>query len=73
YFKQAQYGMFGRMALILLLLQDEDFVLNERDTFVSEHHCKNARCITQSEDYLPRRSYEKLGMQMCDFCDKRMD
>ena len=73
YFKQAQYGMFGRMALILLLLQDEDFVLNERDTFVSEHHCKNTRCITQSEDYLPRRSYEKLGMQMCDFCDKRMD
>ena len=73
YFKQAQYGMFGRMALILLLLQDEDFVLNERDTFISEHHCKNTRCITQSEDYLPRRSYEKLGMQMCDFCDKRMD
>ena len=73
YFKQAQYGMFGRMALILLLLQDEDFVLNARDTFISEHHCKNKKCITQSEAYLPRLSYEKLGMQMCDFCDKRID
>ena len=73
YFKQAQYGMFGRMALILLLLQDEDFMLSERETFISEHRCKNPKCITQSETYLPNLSYEKLGMQMCDFCDKRID
>ena len=73
YFKQAQYGMFGRMALILLLLQDEDFLLSERETTVSEHRCKNPKCITQSETYLPNLSYEKLGMQMCDFCDKRTD
>lgn len=73
YFKQAQYGMFGRMALILLLLQDEDFVLKERDTFISEHHCNNHKCIAQSEKYLPQRSYKKMNMHMCDFCDKRMD
>ena len=73
YFKQAQYGMYGRMALILLLLQDEDFILSERETAVSEHRCRNPKCITQSEDYLPNLSYEKLGMQMCDFCDKRIN
>ena len=73
YFKQAQYGMYGRMALILLLLQDEDFILSERETTVSEHRCRNPKCITQSEDYLPNLSYEKLGMQMCDFCDKRIN
>ena len=73
YFKQAQYGMYGRMALILLLLQDEDFILRERETTVSEHRCKNPKCITQSEDYLPNLSYEKLGMQMCGFCDKRIN
>lgn len=73
YFKQAQYGMFGRMALILLLLQDEDFMLSERETFISEHRCSNPKCITQPEFYLPNRAYEKLGMQMCDFCDKRID
>lgn len=73
YFKQAQYGMYGRMALILLLLQDEDFVLNARETELSPRRCGNPKCITQSEAYLPNLSYKKLGMQMCDFCDKRID
>ena len=73
YFKQAQYGMYGRMALILLLLQDEDFVLKARDKEISEHRCKNPKCVTQIETYLPNYCYEKLGMQMCDYCDKRID
>ena len=73
YFKQAQYGMFGRMALILLLLQDEDFMIKERETELSERCCDNPKCITQSEPYLPHLSYRKLGMQMCGFCDKRIN
>lgn len=73
YFKQAQYGMFGRMALILLLLQDEDFVIESRDFEISPNRCSNPKCVTQSEAYLPNLSYRKLGMQMCDFCDKRID
>lgn len=73
YFKQAQYGMYGRMALILLLLQDEDFTISHRDTFSTEHKCNNPKCITQQETYLPHLAYEKKGMVMCDFCDKRMD
>lgn len=73
YFKQAQYGMFGRMALILMLLQDEDFLIQTRAVTESVHRCNNPKCITQTEPYLPAYSYEKLGMQMCDFCDKRID
>lgn len=73
YFKQAQYGMFGRMALILMLLQDDEFTISERTTIISEHKCNNSKCITQSEPYLPKLSYEKKGMIMCDFCDKRID
>lgn len=73
YFKQAQYGMFGRMALILLLLQDDDFLIPSRETELSDAKCRNPKCITQHEAYLPRRSYKKLGMQMCDYCDKRID
>ena len=73
YFKQAQYGMFGRMALILLLLQDEDFVIESRDADISAHRCNNPKCITQTELYLPNLSYRKLGMEMCEFCDKRID
>ena len=73
YFKQAQYGMYGRMALILMLLQDEDFLIESRDHEISPDRCKNPKCVTQSEAYLPNLSYKKLGMQMCDFCDKRID
>ena len=60
YFKQAQYGMYGRMALILLLLQDDEFFVENRPFVVSNHHCNNPRCITQQEPYLPNLSYEKL-------------
>ena len=73
YFKQAQYGMYGRMALIMLMLQDEDFTIATRDNQISEHKSKNPKCVIQSEEYLPRLSYEKLGMEMCEFCDKRLD
>lgn len=73
YFKQAQYGMFGRMALILMLLQDEDFLIESRDFETCPNRCKNPKCVTQSEAYLPNLSYRKLGMQMCGFCDKRID
>lgn len=73
YFKQAQYGMYGRMALILLLLQDEDFTISTRTTFIADQKCSNPKCITQLETYLPHLAYEKKGMIMCDFCDKRMD
>lgn len=73
YFKQAQYGMYGRMALILLLLQDEDFTISTRETLTTEHKCNNPKCITQQEGYLPHLAYEKKGMIMCDYCDKRVD
>ncbi|MEE1219189.1 MAG: aspartate carbamoyltransferase [Ruminococcus sp.] len=73
YFKQAQYGMYGRMALILLLLQEEDFLLEERETYVSQHHCTNPNCITQQENYLPNLAYDKMDMVMCGYCDKRID
>lgn len=73
YFKQAQYGMYGRMALILLLLQDDEFFVENRPFVVSNHHCSNPKCITQQEPYLPNLSYEKLGMVMCGYCDKRID
>ena len=73
YFKQAQYGMYGRMALILLLLQDDEFFVENRPFVVSNHHCNNPKCITRQEPYLPNLSYEKLGMVMCGYCDKRID
>lgn len=73
YFKQAQYGMYGRMALIYLLLQDENFKIKTSEANVCKHRCNNPKCITQQEEYLPNMGYEKKGMLMCSFCDKRID
>lgn len=73
YFKQAQYGMYGRMALILLLLQEDEFSLAKRETQITKLKCCNKKCITNQEDYLPHLCYNKLNMVMCDFCDKRID
>ena len=45
----------------------------DREISVIDKRCTNPRCITAREEYLPNRSYLKLGMQMCDYCDKRID
>lgn len=73
YFKQAQYGMYSRMALILMLLQDEDFIIENRKNKIGVHKCNNPKCITQQETYLPKLCYDKRDMVMCEFCDKRID
>lgn len=73
YFKQAQYGMYGRMALILMLLQDDEFEPLEKKTYVTEMRCNNPKCITAHEEYLPNLCYDKKDMVMCDYCDKRID
>lgn len=73
YFKQAVYGMYGRMALIVLLLRQEDsfsFELKHNDC-EQVHKCVNEKCITNTdiESYLPICNYEKDGHIYCDYCD----
>ena len=73
YFKQAEYGMFGRMALIVLLLRAEgSFVFNTPDPVVIEsRRCSNPKCITNDPQqyYLPRNFYLNDGKTCCDYCD----
>ncbi|MGN0686741.1 MAG: aspartate carbamoyltransferase [Oscillospiraceae bacterium] len=72
YFKQANYGMYVRMALILSTLNNElrpNPLLSgivHRDI-----HCCNPKCVTSTELYLPR-SYKKYGdILICEYCDER--
>ena len=65
--------MYGRMALILMLLQDDEFEPLKKKTYVSELRCNNPKCITAHEEYLPNLCYDKKDMVMCDYCDKRID
>lgn len=74
YFKQAVYGMYGRMALIMLLLEDKDYFFHSNDKkFISDVKCKNPRCIVNQEAYLPKKYYLKDNHKICDYCDNEIE
>ncbi len=70
YFKQAVYGVYARMALIMTLLE-----MKPKGSLISHNHsstiCKNPKCITNHEVYL-EKSYKQSGdLIVCDYCDDR--
>lgn len=73
YFKQANYGMYVRMALILTTLDGElkaNSLLSGREH--KEVRCRNPKCVTQTELYLPR-SFRRYGdILICEYCDERI-
>lgn len=73
YFKQANYGMYVRMALILTML-NYNYKTAPLLTGEKKHNitCTNPKCITQIEKYLPH-SFRKVGdMLECEYCDERI-
>ena len=72
YFKQAQYGVYTRMALILNLLEDDSFGASLfHGTPHSGEPCSNPNCITNVEPYL-KKSYTETGdMLMCEYCEHK--
>lgn len=73
YFKQANYGMYVRMALILSIL---DYKLESgpalKGQVVKDVCCTNPKCITQFEKYLPH-SFRRVGdILECEYCDERV-
>lgn len=76
YFKQAEYGMFIRMALIIKMLESN----REQPKFIQSENitkrCPNPRCITNSEKYLPSLFYTVTGTRKthnCTYCDFRAE
>ncbi len=65
YFRQAEYGMYVRMALCLFLMGKSDD--KSYDMPVSDVCCNNPRCITAHEDYLPKF---KTAEGSCYYCEK---
>ncbi len=69
YFRQAGNGKFIRMALILKLLGDSSEkkeLHGEKGAFI----CKNSRCITRTEQELPREyKTDAHGVLRCFYCD----
>ncbi len=68
YFQQARYGMFARMALLADLANQPR---KTPDPVEIGHGpvCRNPRCITQTERYLPPLVKQAGGVDCCAFCD----
>ncbi len=82
YFKQALYGKYMRMALILFLLDDKQLSAPSPKSvsetvslpLKSDCTCKNRRCITTTEQELPqlfKLTNEKEGVWRCVWCEHR--
>ena len=78
YFKQALYGKYMRMALILKLLKEADKEKDQRfnldDVVINEFKCTNPRCITSTEQELDHifKCVDKANkVYRCIYCEKR--
>ena len=73
YFKQAKYGMFVRMALIMTILKDKKSSETLKGKLFSGVKCSNPNCITNHEPYLPKsfRSSGDETLLECEYCDER--
>lgn len=73
YFRQANNGMYVRMALILYTLTKKPKV---KPLLTGELHnsvtCSNPKCITQTEKYLPKSYINHGDFLICEYCDERI-
>lgn len=72
YFKQAKYGMFVRMALILTVLKNEYPTTLLKGKVHKSVECTNPNCITRKEDYLPKSFVGSGDTLECEYCDERV-
>ena len=78
YFKQANYGKFIRMALILKLLEEQDFNdKNDEEVEVKKDiQCNNPRCITSTEQELEQvfiLTDKENKVYRCKYCEAKFE
>ena len=73
YFRQANNGMYVRMALILYTMTHRP---KAKPLLTGEIHndvtCTNPKCITRTELYLPHSYINHGDILMCEYCDERI-
>jgi len=70
YFDQAVYGMYVRMALIVNMLYSPEEYDTPAKTEPCKYVCTNPRCITITEEYLPKNLHLAAdGSQLCEYCE----
>lgn len=73
YFQQAEYGMYARMALIITMLNMRTGISPAPLHSTDARRCRNPRCVTNTESYVPHLFYEKGGKTVCKFCDSLLE
>lgn len=72
YFEQAKNGVYIRMALILLMLGNGNGQALLKGKCHTGVKCNNPKCITNSEDYLPKSFIGNGDTLECEYCDERL-
>jgi aspartate carbamoyltransferase catalytic subunit len=72
YFKQAHYGMYVRMALILIIL---NYKITPPVLLKGKAHdgikCENENCILRTEEHLAHSFIESGSILTCEYCETR--
>lgn len=71
YFKQAEYGMYVRMSLIIHILKNQYPTKLLTGKIQLDKKCVNPKCITHTESYLPKNFRGTNDMFECEYCDER--
>ncbi|MFZ2538846.1 MAG: aspartate carbamoyltransferase [Oscillospiraceae bacterium] len=69
YFKQAKYGVYARMALIMSFMLQSDKQMTTLNGEDLNQCCKNENCITNHENYLKNSFLDVGGQLYCEYCD----
>jgi aspartate carbamoyltransferase catalytic subunit len=72
YFKQAEYGLYIRMALLLTLIREGKNEPAYIGPETKKHLCANPSCIIRGNEYLPILIREENGLTYCGYCDKEV-
>lgn len=71
YFKQTVYGMYARMALILLTLEGSKYSYSRGRLITDNSGCVNPKCITHTEPYMPKEFKQNGDYLICEYCDTK--
>ncbi|MDE5649149.1 MAG: aspartate carbamoyltransferase, partial [Oscillospiraceae bacterium] len=72
YFKQAKYGMYVRMSLIMTMLESQKSIKLLKGIERPKCSCTNPKCITNTELYLPKSYIGNGDTIECEYCDERI-
>lgn len=72
YFQQTLYGMYARMALIIRMTSEHEsreLAKPAKHEETADFTCRNPKCITRFEKYLPHLTIDTPDGRVCAYCE----